>query len=60
MRIFKREKRTSFQSLRGTELNFRDYYGFNIAAYELDKILGLNMTPPSVERKVKGKVAAVT
>ncbi len=50
----------SFQTQRGTELNFRDSYKYNMAGYELDKILGLNMVPPSVERKFKGQSAAVT
>src|ERR1700704_2092384 len=45
----------SFTSKRGTELNFKDSYKYNIAAYRLDKILGLNMIPVSVERKVGGK-----
>ena len=51
---------STFQSARGTEFNFRDSYKFNIAAYELNKLLELNMVPPSVERKVGGKMAAVT
>lgn len=50
----------SFTSARGTELNFKDSYQFNIAAYRLDKIMGLNMTPVSVVRKVGGKTSAVT
>jgi hypothetical protein len=50
----------SFTSTKGTELNFKDTYKFNIAAYRLDQILGLNMTPVSVERKIAGKSAAVT
>ncbi len=33
---------------------------FNVAAYELDKLLELNMAPPSVERIVSGLPAAVT
>jgi len=52
--------KTSFQTIRGTELNFRDSYKFNMAAYELDKLLELNMVPVSVERKVGGNMAAVT
>lgn len=52
--------KTSFQTVRGNELNFRDCYKFNMAAYELDKLLELNMVPPSVERKVGGHMAAVT
>jgi hypothetical protein len=30
----------------------RDYYKNEIAAYELDKLLGLGMVPPTVERKI--------
>jgi hypothetical protein len=51
--------KTSFQTVTGTELNFRDSYKYNIAAYELDKLLELNMVPVSVERKV-GSIGAVT
>jgi hypothetical protein len=51
----------SFTSAKGaTELNFKDTYKFNIAAYRLDQVLGLNMTPVSVERRVSGKSSAVT
>jgi len=46
--------KTSFQTQRGAELNFRDFYGFNIAGYELAKMLELNMVPPYIERKVGG------
>ena len=34
-------------------------YRFNVAAYELDKLLGLNLVPPSVERSVNGRPASV-
>src|SRR5262245_55546066 len=51
--------KTAFQTISGTELNFRDSYKYNIAAYELDKLLELNMVPVSVERRV-GSVGAVT
>lgn len=50
----------SFQTAKGTELNFRDSYKYNIAAYRLDRLLGLNMIPVSVERRVEGKTGAVT
>jgi len=50
----------SFTSSRGTELNFKDSYKFNIAAYRLDKIMDINMIPVSVVRKVAGKTSAVT
>src|SRR4029453_2374047 len=38
-----------------TLLNYR----FNVAAYELDKLLGLNLVLPSVERSVNGRSASV-
>jgi hypothetical protein len=37
-----------------------DCWRFNIAAYRLDRLLGLNMTPPSVQRTYNGKPAAFT
>ena len=37
----------------------RRNYRFNLAAYELDKLLGLNLVPPSVERLVNGRPASV-
>jgi hypothetical protein len=51
--------KTFFQTIQGTEVNFRDCYKFDVAAYELDKLLNLNMVPVTVERKV-GDMAAVT
>jgi hypothetical protein len=35
-------------------------YRFNVAAYELAKLLGLDMVPPSVERPVSGRPASLT
>jgi hypothetical protein len=51
---------SEFRTDRGVELNFRDSYKYNIAAYLLDKIMDLNMVPVSVERKAAGKTAAMT
>ncbi len=48
------------QTDRGIEVNFRDSYKFNVAAYRLDKLLSLNLVPVSVERKVGSKMASVT
>ena len=42
------------------EFNFRDFFGFNIAAYKLAVLLGIDNVPMSVERRVNGKPAAVT
>jgi hypothetical protein len=37
----------------------RRNYRLNLAAYELDKMLGLKLVPPSVERQVSGRPASV-
>ena len=55
------ESKTKFEGDRGTEMNFRDTWKFNVAAYRLGKILGIDdMIPVSVERKVNGTPCAVT
>ena len=43
-----------------SEMNFKDSYRFNIAAYRLAMLLGLDNVPMSVERRVQGSPAAVT
>jgi hypothetical protein len=54
--------RTQFQGQSGgVELNFKDTYEFNIAAWKLAKLLGLqDMMPPSVDRKYAGQAASFT
>src|SRR5712692_4123814 len=43
-----------------TELNFRDSYHYNIAAYELAKLLGMSdMVPLALERKWNGERGAI-
>jgi hypothetical protein len=49
-----------FEAGQHTELNFKDTYRFNIAAYRLARLLEINTVPMSVERNVDGKLAAVT
>lgn len=56
----KHESKVSFTTARGTELNFKDWWEFNVAGYELAKILELNMVPPYVERRVGGQSASLT
>ena len=51
---------TTYATGRGTELNFRDSWKFNVAGYELAKLLELNMVPPYVERTVAGKPASLS
>jgi hypothetical protein len=50
----------SYETQRGTELNFRDSWMFNVAGYELAKLLELNIVPPYVERAVNGVRASVS
>ena len=50
----------AFQTAKGTELNFKDYWAYNVAGYELAKILELNMLPPYVPRKVNGQEASLS
>jgi hypothetical protein len=41
------------------EANFRDSYMFEIAVYELDKLLGLGLVPPTVEREINNENGSV-
>jgi hypothetical protein len=41
------------------EAGFRDSYKYEIAAYELDKLLGLELIPPTVEREIKKKIGSL-
>jgi hypothetical protein len=45
---------------KATEIDFRDSYRYNIAAYRLARLLGLDNVPMSVLRTVDGKPASVT
>jgi hypothetical protein len=54
------ESRTTGPSSRGTELNFRDSWMFNVAAYRIDRLIGLNLVPVSIERKHGLKAGAFT
>jgi hypothetical protein len=49
-----------FKTAMTTELNFRDSWKYNVAGYELAKILELNMVPPYVERSVGGQMGSVS
>jgi hypothetical protein len=50
----------SYTTQKGTELNFRDTWKFNVAGYELAKMLQLNMVAPYVERRYSGGPAALS
>ncbi|MBI2680904.1 MAG: hypothetical protein HYX25_07865 [Candidatus Solibacter usitatus] len=42
----------------GAEMNFRDSWKYNVAGYELAKMLELNMVPPYIERNAGGQAAS--
>jgi hypothetical protein len=44
----------------GAEVDFRDSYRNNVAAYRLDRLLGLGMIPVTVVRSHEGRTAAFT
>lgn len=52
--------KTTYETSQGTELNFKDTWKFNVAAYRLDQILGLNMVPVSVARHFDGNTGCFT
>jgi hypothetical protein len=54
------ERRAEGPSNRGVEFNFRDSWMFNVAAYRLDRLLGLNFVPVSVERAWRSTPGAFT
>jgi len=54
------EAKARFETPYGTELNFKDSWRFNVAAYRIDRLLGLEMTPPSVERRYRTKASSFT
>jgi hypothetical protein len=54
------EYRQVYQTPRGTEINFRDSWRFNVAAYRMDRLLELGMIPVSVERRHAGRPGSFT
>ena len=41
------------------EANFRDYHGFEPAAYRLGRLLGLTNVPPSTSRRLRGEHGSI-
>jgi hypothetical protein len=54
------EAKHEFRSAQGTEFNFRDSWLFNVAAYKIDRLLGLNLVPVSVERRWRSTKGSFT
>lgn len=49
-----------FETSTGVEFHFRDYWGYNVAAYRLGVLLGLDNIPVSVPRHFRSRQAAFT
>jgi hypothetical protein len=49
------EKSGVWKNPHGYQAGYIEGWQYEIAAYKMDKLLGLNMIPPTVERKFKGK-----
>jgi hypothetical protein len=43
----------------GNRSGFWEAYKSEVAAYELDRLLGLDMVPPTLERRVEGNLASI-
>jgi len=54
------QSRVLFEAGKFSEVNFKDTYRYNVAAYRLARLLELDNVPMSVERSVEGRPAAVT
>jgi hypothetical protein len=54
------ESKREFKSDKGTEFNFRDSWMFNVAAYKIDRLLGMGMVPVSVKRRWRSNLGAYT
>ncbi|NIM90022.1 MAG: hypothetical protein GTO17_03650 [Candidatus Aminicenantes bacterium] len=50
-----REASGAWKNPSGRMYGFLEGWQYEIAAYEMDKLLGLNLIPPTVEREFKGK-----
>jgi len=49
----------AWKNVQGMEQGYLDGWQYEIAAYEMDKLLGLNMVPPTVERAFRGEEGSI-
>jgi hypothetical protein len=54
------EMKACWKNPSGIQFGFLEGWQYEIAAYRLDKIIGLNMIPPAVEREFRGKKGALS
>src|SRR5512141_423190 len=53
------ELKAAWKNPKGLQLGYLEGWQYEIAAYRLDKLLGLNMIPPAIEREFQGKPGAL-
>jgi len=53
------EGQAAWKNPSGIQLGYLEGWQYEIAAYRLDKLIGLNMVPPAVEREFQGKRGAL-
>ena len=63
-RVTLKQSDTVFQAIykplrRGRHKGYWESYQAEVAAYELDKMLGLDMVPPTVVRRIKGDLGSM-
>jgi len=54
-----KQSKACWKNPRGLRDGFLEGWQYEIAAYQLDKLIGLNMVPPAVEREFDGKPGAL-
>jgi len=54
------EKNAAWKGVTGSPMGVLDEWRFEVAAYRMDKLLGLNMVPPCVERIYKGRAGSLS
>lgn len=55
LRLGETEAGGAWKCVSGSPKGFTDDWRYEVAAYQLDKLLGLGMVPPTVERRIKGR-----
>ena len=54
------EKKGAWKDVAEKRGDFADSWKYEIAAYRVDKLIGLNMVPPTVEREFKGRPGSLS
>jgi hypothetical protein len=54
------ESKREFRGDQGVEFNFRDSWSFNVAAYKIDRLLGLKLVPVTVQRRWRTTLGSFT